>query len=145
MDGSWIHAWLILAQWQGGVDISYTTAAEPSDSCFAHSSFPSEQTWGTKQTWNFFGRGSKSLSCETPFPHGHLHLPLADASRGICRKQDSNNVPITHKVQQEEADLETELECSAVFFFIIKSLLDDEWNPARLITFLAIKPQRQIH
>jgi len=34
---------------------------------------------------------------------------------------------------------------NAVFFFISKSLLDDEWNPARLITFLTMKPQRQIH
>lgn len=35
-------------------------------------------------------------------------------------------MPITHEVQQGEADLESELECSAVFFFISKSLLDDE-------------------
>lgn len=66
MDVSWIHAYFILAQWQGCVEISHTAAVEPSHSCFARSSFPSEQNRGTKQTWNFFGRGNKILSCKTP-------------------------------------------------------------------------------
>ena len=157
VDGSWIHAWLILAQYEGWVNISYTTAVKPSDNCFAHSSFPyrfsggglplatSEQNWDTKQNWNFFGSGSESLSCKAPFPHWHLRVPFTIASWGICRKRDSNDVPITHKVQQGEAHLGSELECSAVFSFISKSLLDDERNPARLVTFLTIKPQRQIH
>lgn len=147
-DVSWIHACLILAQWQDCVEISFTTAVEPSDSCIARSSFPSDQNSGIKQTWNFFGRGNESLSCKTSSSHWHQHLPFhhpQDAPWGICRKQDSNDVTITHKVQQGEADLESELECSAVFFFISKSLLYDEWNLARLITFLTMKPQRQIH
>jgi len=125
MDGSCTQPWLTLVQWQGWVNISYTTAEKPSDSCFSRSSFPYRfsglfffclsphlskiRTLSKTRTSLWVG---VHLSCKGPFPHWHLRVPFTVFSWGICRKRDSNDVPITRKVQQREADLGSELECS---------------------------------
>lgn len=167
---SWHHFWKLFSSllkllhfkerfWYQSSDISRTTAGKPSDGRFKLFSFPYRfsrvlfcllpglsKTGTLGKTEAFLGVGVKVWAAKPPsLTNIYARVPVTLASWGFCRKWDNNDVPITHKVQRGEVDLGSELECSAVFSFISERLLDDEWNTARLITFLTIKFQRLIH